>query len=217
MVSVKKSPIFPLLTDFQIVFFFSPPLDTMESSGLESACLAGLQACRSTLGAWPSPPAAHSNSLLGNHVSSSSSSNTINPASFGSGVSASQISMGINSGLGLGHPASAVVGSGGAVGFPGLMTPCSDNDNSNMSSDCGSSSMNPGGGQNSFSGGLSGNVGGMDGDSADAVVSGKGTRQNQVGSIHLHGENIVSLIIDNKVGFFFFKIFKYDRLVVWYG
>ncbi|RUS91920.1 hypothetical protein EGW08_000322, partial [Elysia chlorotica] len=32
----------------------------------------------------------------------------------------------------------------------------------------------------------------------DIAVGGKGTRQNQVGSIHLHGENIVSLIIDNK-------------------
>ena len=176
---------------------------------MDTACLAGLQACRSPLGAWPSPPAAHSNNILGSHVTSSNSSNSIlNPAGFGSSSGSggnvsmnSQMNISLGSQIALSHAAAAAaVGSSGGVSFPGLMTPCSDNDNSNMSSDCGSSTMNNGGGgQSGFSGGLSGNSNTMDSDGPDVGSGSKSSRQNQVGSIHLHGENIVSLIIDNKV------------------
>ncbi|GFO13677.1 ski family transcriptional corepressor 2 [Plakobranchus ocellatus] len=163
----------------------------MEGSGLETACLASLQACRSPLGAWPSPPAAHSNNILANHATNS----LLNPASFGSGVSVPQLNLGLSSSLALSHSAS-----GGPVSYTHLMTPCSDNDNSNMSSDCGTSNISNTGGQNGFNdGGSNNNINsGMDGECGDAGVNSKNSRQNQVGSIQLHGESIVSLIIDNK-------------------
>ncbi|GFR98608.1 SKI family transcriptional corepressor 1 [Elysia marginata] len=79
----KSSPLFSSIPSHYLLTI-SPAKDTMEGSGLDTACLASLQACRSTLGAWPSPPAAHSNNILGNH---GNAGNSINSSNFGNSSS----------------------------------------------------------------------------------------------------------------------------------
>uniref|UniRef100_A0A2C9MA51 c-SKI SMAD4-binding domain-containing protein n=1 Tax=Biomphalaria glabrata TaxID=6526 RepID=A0A2C9MA51_BIOGL len=137
----------------------------MEASAIDS-CLAGGMgvACRSPLGQWPSPPAAHT------HHSSSAASSILSGGNLVSGG----------------------VGGVGGGSYLSYNSPLSDNENSDsMMSDC--SPLNPGSAASSPTGPTACGSGNGNG------KNGIGSRQNQVGTIMLHGVAIVSLVIDNKV------------------
>ncbi|KAH9503305.1 hypothetical protein Btru_068707 [Bulinus truncatus] len=149
----------------------------MDTPAIDS-CLAGGMgvASRSPLGQWPSPPAAHAHHHHQHHSSSS---------------------VGVASGLISGGNMVGVGGSGSYMDFNS--SNMSDNENSDsMMSDC--SPLNPGSAASSPTGA----PGGGSSTTSSSVVAGSGKnvsggRQNQVGTIMLHGVNIVSLVIDNKV------------------
>ncbi|XP_059157114.1 SKI family transcriptional corepressor 1 homolog-B-like isoform X2 [Physella acuta] len=124
----------------------------MDTPAIDS-CLAGGMgvACRSPIGQWPSPPAAHTHNSI------------------------------LNSSSLLGNP----------TGYMGFSTTASDNENSNSAmSDCsprGGGAMTPN----------STNTTNASSSSSGSKSNSSG-RQNQVGTIMLHGVAIVSLVIDNK-------------------
>ena len=163
----------------------------MEQSPLDSCLPGGIALpCRSPLSQWATPPAAHT------HHTSSSTHHPPNPAH---------------------HPPStaSLLGSNPYLGLFGQLAPdhdisnagtfLHDRNNGNSGNNCGNSALDvmslpQAGGETSCSTSNPGSGNRKEGEmGGDRGKSSNGQRQNTVGTIMLHGEGIVSLVIDDKV------------------